>query len=163
MGNYPEHLIEMINEDAGESIYDETLDNMIAEDFKTIQFFMPIIPPTKTHQMKKIRIVSGKPIFYEPDELKAVRTKLQAHLGQHIPAVKYTGAIRLITKWCYPKGKHKDGQWKTTKPDTDNMIKMLKDVMTDLGFWTDDSLVASEITEKFWADIPGIYVSIEDL
>ena len=35
--------------------------------------------------------------------------------------------------------------------------------MTELGFWKDDALVASEITEKFWADVPGIYVRIEDL
>ena len=35
--------------------------------------------------------------------------------------------------------------------------------MTDLGFWVDDSLVCSEIIEKFWADTPGIYVKIEVL
>lgn len=27
--------------------------------------------------------------------------------------------------------------------------------MTLCGFWTDDALVASEICEKFWADVPG--------
>lgn len=40
---------------------------------------------------------------------------------------------------------------------------MLKDIMTDLGYWADDAIVASEITEKFWSDIPGIYVKIEEL
>lgn len=129
----------------------------------TTEFFLPIQPPTKTHQMKKVRVVNGKPIFYEPDELKTVRAKLTAHLAKHVPDEKYNGAVRLITKWCFPKGKQPDGKYKTTKPDTDNMIKMLKDVMTDLGFWTDDSLVASEITEKFWAEIPGIYIKIEEL
>lgn len=128
------------------------------------EFFMPMIPPTKTHQEKQVQVVNGKPIFYEPAELKAVRLKLQAHLAKHVPAKKYTKGVRLVTKWLYPiKGKHKDGEYKTTKPDTDNMVKMLKDVMTDLGFWTDDSLVASEIIEKFWAEIPGIYISIEEL
>lgn len=127
------------------------------------QFFMAMIPPTKTHQEKQIRIVKGKPIVYEPAELKAVRSKLMVHLGQHVPKEKYTGAVRLTTKWLFPKGKHQDGVYKTTKPDTDNLVKMLKDVMTDLKYWTDDSLVASEITEKFWADIPGIYIKIEEL
>lgn len=127
------------------------------------KFFMPMIPPTKTHQEKKVRVVNGKPIFYEPDELKAVRVKLQGHLSRHVPEVKFEGAIRLITKWCYPKGKHKNGEYRITKPDTDNLQKMLKDVMTDLGFWKDDCLVASEIIEKFWADIPGIYVNIEEI
>ncbi|WP_432651737.1 RusA family crossover junction endodeoxyribonuclease, partial [Huintestinicola sp.] len=31
------------------------------------------------------------------------------------------------------------------------------------GFWKDDALVASEIIEKFWADIPGIWICIEEL
>ncbi len=128
------------------------------------EFFMPMVPPTKTHQMKQVTCRGGKPVFYEPAELKAVRSKLMAHLGQHVPGQKYTKAVRLITKWCFPiTGKRKDGQYKITKPDTDNLQKLLKDVMTDLGFWADDALVASEITEKFWADIPGIYIKIEEL
>ena len=43
------------------------------------------------------------------------------------------------------------------------MIKLLKDVMTDLGFWKDDAQVASEITEKFWSDVPGIFIKVENL
>ena len=87
-----------------------------------------------------------------------------AHLGQHVPDKKYTTAVRLITKWCFPiTGKHQEGEYKATKPDTDNLQKMLKDCMTDVGFWTDDALVASEITEKFWAKVPGIYIAIEEL
>ena len=74
-----------------------------------------------------------------------------------------TGPIRLITKWCYPGGKHKDGEWKITKPDTDNTIKLFKDCMTKTGFWKDDAQVASEITEKFWAEIPGIFVRVISL
>ena len=66
------------------------------------EFFMAIIPPTKTHQEKQVRIVKGKPIFYEPAELKAVRAKLEAHLAKHVPEQKYTGAVRLLTKWCFP-------------------------------------------------------------
>jgi len=129
-----------------------------------LSFFMPMIPPTKTHQQKKVKVVNGKPIFYEPAELKAVRVKLQGHLSQHMPEEKYTGAVRLITKWCFPiTGDRQDGQYKTTKPDTDNLQKLLKDVMTDLGYWTDDALVASEIIEKFYSKIPGIYIAIEEL
>ena len=58
-------------------------------------------------------------------------------------------------------GKHPDGSYRTTKPDTDNLQKLLKDCMTAEHFWTDDALVCSEITEKFWADTPGIWIHIE--
>jgi Holliday junction resolvase RusA-like endonuclease len=128
------------------------------------EFFLPIIPPTVTHQEKKVNTKGEKPRFYEDDDLKAARAKLMAHLGKYVPEEKYTGPVRLITKWCFPvTGKHKDGEYKTTKPDTDNMIKLFKDCATKLGYWTDDALVASEITEKFWAEMPGIYIRIEEL
>lgn len=124
---------------------------------------MAMIPPTVTHQEKQVHVVSGKPIFYEPQEVKTARAKLRAYLFRHVPEEKYTCPVRLTVKWCFPKGRHKDGEYRSTKPDTDNLQKMLKDVMTDLGYWKDDCLVASEIAEKFWADIPGIYVRIEKL
>lgn len=128
------------------------------------EFFMPMLPPTATQQTHQVTVVKGKPVFYEPAELKAARSKLMAHLGQHVPDEKYTTAVRLVTKWCFPiTGKHQDGEYKSTKPDTDNLQKMLKDCMTDLGYWTDDALVASEIIEKFYAARPGIYIKIEEV
>lgn len=129
------------------------------------EFFMPMKKvPTVTHQEKQVSCVSGKPVFYEPPELKVARAKLMAHLGQHVPAKKYSGPVRLFVKWCFPlKGKHQNGDWKATKPDTDNLQKLLKDCMTDCGYWKDDALVASEIVEKFWAELPGIYIRIEEL
>lgn len=129
-----------------------------------INFFMAMIPPTVTHQEKKVHVVDGKPVYYEPPELKAARQKLKAHLGQHIPPDRFTGPVRLTTWWCFPiKGKHQNGEYKTSKPDTDNLVKMMKDIMTELHFWNDDAQVASEIIEKYWADIPGIYVKVESL
>ena len=74
-----------------------------------------------------------------------------------------TKGVRLAVKWCFPNGNHKNGEYRTTKPDTDNLQKLLKDVMTDLGFWKDDALVASEIVEKFWAETPGIFIYVETL
>lgn len=128
-----------------------------------IEFFMPMSPPTVTHQEKQVHVVNGKPVFYEPSELKAARAKLKAHLVQHRPEQKYTKPVELVVKWCFLRGRHKDGEYRSTKPDTDNLQKLLKDCMTDVQFWTDDCLVCREITEKFWAEVPGIYIRIEEL
>lgn len=129
-----------------------------------VLFFLPIIPPTVTHQEKKVHVVNGRPVLYEPAELKAARVKLMAHLGKHAPALPLQGAVRLVVKWCFPiTGSHIDGQWKTTKPDTDNLQKLLKDCMTLCGYWRDDAQVASEIIEKFWAEKPGIFISAQEL
>jgi len=128
------------------------------------EFFMPMIPPKKTHQEKELTIRNGKPVIYEPAELKAVRMKLRGNLAKWLPDSKYSGPVRMVTKWCFPliRGRS-DGEYKTTKPDTDNLQKMLKDEMEHVGFWDNDAIVASEITEKFWAKIPGIYICISEL
>lgn len=135
-----------------------------------VEFFMPIIPPTTTFQQKEVTVTWNKkkkkhiPRFYESAELKAARAKLTAHLAKHVPKQKYTSGIRLITKWLFPiTGKHQDGEYKTTRPDTDNMVKLLMDCCTKCNFWKDDNQVASLVVEKFYSKIPGIYIRIEEV
>ncbi len=130
----------------------------------TTEFFMQMYPPTVTDQMHRISTKNGKTIIYDSPKLSDVKDKLRANLSPHRPPKPYSGAVRLIVKWLFPlKGQHTDGEYKTTKPDTDNLQKALKDCMTKEGFWRDDALVASEITEKFWAAYPGIYIRIDEL
>lgn len=129
-----------------------------------IEFFLPMEKiPTTTHQQKKVNVRNSKPVFYEPVELQNARAKFESLLARHVPPDKIQGAVRLTVKWCFPmvKGTH-DGQYKTTKPDTDNLQKLFKDCMTKVGYWNDDAQVASEISEKFWAKIVGIYVKVEE-
>ena len=134
------------------------------EDWGMVEFFIPMKPPTSTAQMKKVTVINGKPKFYEPDNVARARRQLTSALTLHVPKTKYTGPVRLTTKWLFPMTKTSaDGQYKHTRPDTDNLQKLLKDCMTDLGYWTDDALVASEIVEKFWAKQTGIYIKIEKL
>ena len=129
-----------------------------------MHFFMPLNPPTATHQMKKVRVVKGKPQFYEPTEVAQARDKLRAALAPHRPGTPLLGPVRLLTKWCFPSTlDHQNGAYRAIRPDTDNLQKLIKDVMTDLGFWKDDAQVASETVEKFWADLSGIYIEVEQL
>lgn len=129
-----------------------------------MHIFLKMEPPTKTYQEHRIgRRKNGSFYMYEDRELKEVRIMYRNLLVRHVPDEPIEGAVRLVVKWCFPKGRHQDGSYKITKPDTDNLNKMLKDVMTELGFWKDDSQVASEIIEKFWAEVPGIYIEIKKL
>ena len=59
-----------------------------------IEFFMPMIPPTVTHQEKAVKAVHGKPVFYEPAKLTDARAKLKAHLFAHRPQKPLTGPVR---------------------------------------------------------------------
>ena len=131
-----------------------------------IEFFLPMIPPTVTHQEQKTGVRNGKPYRYEPPELKAARVKIRDAVARYKPKAPITGPIEMTTTWCFPLdagGKHFDGEPKTSKPDTDNLQKLLKDCMTAAGFWKDDAQVYMEIVGKYWAKIPGIYIVVEEV
>ena len=90
------------------------------------QFFMPMIPPTVTAQMHKVTVKNGKPVFYDPPEVKEARSKLIAYLLQHKPKQPYTTGVQLVVKWLFPKGRHPKGSYRITKPDTDNLHRHRK-------------------------------------
>ena len=118
--------------------------------------------PTATGQERGVNLKTGA--YYEHDGAKMSRAKLNAYLAPHRPQTPLRGPIRLTVKWCFPESKtHRAGTWKTTRPDTDNLLKILKDEMTHLGFWKDDAQICSEINEKFWWNKPGIFIRIESL
>lgn len=77
------------------------------------------------------------------------------------------GAVKLKTIWCFPEGdsiEQKDGKPKTTKPDTDNLIKQLKDVMANRGWFNKgDQQVVDEQTIKIHSKTTGIYVDISEI
>jgi Holliday junction resolvase RusA-like endonuclease len=129
-----------------------------------MNFFLAIDPPTATAQEKQVRVVHGKPLFYDPAPVKEAKDLLTAHLAGHSPDKPLTGALQLRTLWLFPKGRsHKNGEWRITKPDTDNLQKLLKDCMTRTRFWIDDAQVCDEHVMKFWGVRPGIALTIEEL
>lgn len=120
--------------------------------------------PTVTAQEHKVAIINNKPVVYDTTEIKDAKNKLMAYLSKYKPKQPYKDGVRLTVKWLFLKTKsHYDGEYKITKPDTDNLQKLLKDCMTKCGYWKDDALVCSEIIEKFWADVSGIYIRIEEI
>jgi len=130
----------------------------------TLEFFMAMDPPTVTQQEHKVTVRNGKPVFYDPPELKTARSKLIGHLGKHVPDRNLDGPVELLVKWAFPATEsNKKNSWRITKPDTDNLQKLLKDCMTRCGFWKDDAVVCREIVEKFWYEPPGIYIRITEL
>lgn len=61
----------------------------------TTQFFIPMRPPTTTHNAKELHayMKGGKPcaVLHDSSELKAARAKLHAYLAPHAPeTVSYT-------------------------------------------------------------------------
>ena len=137
----------------------------------TVEFFLPMERvPTVTHQQHEPKVVNGKVVFFEPPRLKAARQKYMDMLAQHRPAVKLAGPLHLHVVWCFLSDRHPDGAWRDTKPDTDNLQKLLKDCMTAVGFWEDDAQVCSELVEKRWVrgirnggTASGIWIQVREM
>ena len=146
-----------------------------------MNFKLKMIPPTATAQQKGERVVNGYIHHYKKRNVAAAEAILRDALLPYVPEAPiacrpgglcvtwpcpYPIVFEAMWEFPYPKSakKHKPGfeRWKITRPDTDNLNKMLKDVMTDMGFWVDDALISVEIIAKVYSDEPGIEITVID-
>lgn len=127
-----------------------------------MEFFIPMRIPTATAQEKKINKKTGT--LYPDTSVKAAKEKYLAHLDRFKPDIPLVAPIRLTVIWYFHSDKYQEKSFKITKPDTDNMIKLLKDCMTKKGFWKDDAHVANEFLGKYWTrGTEGIYIRVEEV
>ena len=129
-----------------------------------MEFYLDIYPPTVTAQEHKVRVNRGRPMFYNTARLKQAQAVFESLLMRYRPGQPMEGPVALTVDWFFFTGSHKDGEWRVTRPDTDNLQKLLKDCMTRTGFWKDDSQVCVEMISKRWARRkPGIGIKVVSL
>ena len=119
--------------------------------------------PSGTAQQKGVRIVHVKPMFYEKSEVKTARQMFTLELKPHAPEKPSDKPIKLTVWFAFDtKNKKLWGQYKPTRPDTDNSLKLLKDCMTGL-FFKDDSQVVEETVIKTYAEKATIMIRWEEV
>lgn len=131
-----------------------------------MKFTLHIDPPRTTAQQHRFGGFgrNGRAILYDGAKLRDARNTIAGALIPHAPAEPAQGAIALTVRWFFPtKERRKQGRWKTTRPDTDNLQKLFKDEMTRAGFWRDDAQVAVEHIEKYWAAEGHIDVTVFEM
>ena len=64
-----------------------------------MEFILDIIPPTVTAQEHKVRIVCGKPMFYDTQKLKAARAEFERLLRRYVPEQPIVGPVALTVEW----------------------------------------------------------------
>ena len=137
--------------------------------------------PKGTSQQKGVRVVKGRAHFYNKDNVAEAEAAFRAQLLPHRPKKPSTKPIKLLvwfafdTKnkklWGRDFNEDEGGIWeprrgytyKPTRPDTDNYIKLFKDVMTSVGFWVDDAQVVDERIIKTYAETATIAVAWEEV
>lgn len=134
-----------------------------------MHFFVACEPPTATQQEKGIRIVevNGKrvPRTYPKPSWERARDYIKSRLAAFAPddPIEKGSPVLLSVTWCFANEGEVDGTPHIVKPDTDNLDKGLKDIMTALGWWDDDAQVFSEHIVKVWSRVPGIRIDIDVL
>lgn len=121
--------------------------------------WIPGQPARVTHQ-SGTRISSHR--TYKTAALIGWENTLQRALKDHVPEEPIEGPVFLKVVFGFKaKTKKQLWSWKVTRPDTDNSIKTVKDIMSKMGFWKDDAQVAFEICKKMWVDEPGVLIVYE--
>ena len=136
---------------------------VINENLYFDRIFLPGQPARVTHQ-SGIRL-SGRHTYKTKALVDWENTLMQGLKANGIiPKKPIEGPIKLEVVFGFKAKRKKDIlKWKTTRPDTDNMVKTIKDVMTAMRYWNDDSQVVHESCKKMFCENPGILITIEQL
>lgn len=129
-----------------------------------IVMLLEIDPPTITAQQKGVRVVHGRPFFYEKHEVTQARRTIEWAMKKYVPDEPIETPVRLTVKLGIPtndKRKIRKG-WKDTRPDLDNMLKLMLDCLTEMSFLKDDALIVQLVAEKKWTENGYIFIVIED-
>ena len=129
--------------------------------------------PGKPIALKRHR-PSARGGYYDPSSKDKKQTWLQ--IAKYKPKQPFKGAIhlKLIFYMAIPKSyfrtgkymlllkeKYKDINYHSVKPDIDNLIKYISDVMNK-GFYIDDSQICIIQAEKKWGE-PRTEVTIQEI
>jgi Holliday junction resolvase RusA-like endonuclease len=135
-----------------------------------ITFRLAIIPPKTTSQTKRLVMVAGKPRFFAKKEHQSAENDLMLLCAPHAPATPLEGPIGLHVEFIFPWRKNESKRRialgrvpNDTRPDCDNLVKLVGDVLTKLRFYRDDGQVADLHVTKAWGDRVGISISIKKI
>lgn len=135
-----------------------------------IEFFLPIIPPTATSQTKRLVMVGGKPRFFPKKEHAKAEADLMALIKPNAPIQPIEGPITLKVDFTFPWRKSESKCRKELgkipndkRPDADNLVKLVGDVLTKAAFYYDDGQVADLRVTKYWGDHPGIKIFLSQI
>lgn len=141
---------------------------MGGDGFRVIDDFAALIPPTTTAQQKGEAVVGGKIRHYERAGVSLARKQLTIAMGAMRPATPCTGPARVSVEWVRPWLASDSARVRAggkvphpSRPDADNLAKLLLDVLTSLRFWSDDNLVTTLTVAKRRGGQPGIALRVE--
>lgn len=131
----------------------------------TIIMMLDIDPPTITAQQKGVRVVHGRPFFYEKHEVTQARRTIEWAMKKYVPDEPIQGPVILSVALGIPTKDKKrlKKEWKDTRPDLDNMLKLLLDCLTEMKFFRDDAQVVQLHSQKKWSAEGYMHIKITEI
>ena len=125
-------------------------------------------------------IVPGEPVAQPRHRVSTIGGRGRLYLPKSHPVHAYKAAIRaafieaagkfktiagpvqlsvhcrfeMPKSWSKKKRAELQGEFHDAKPDLDNVLKAIKDALTDCGVWNDDAQVALAFIGKRWSETP---------
>jgi len=138
-----------------------------------ISFKLACVPPKSTHQagLRIMKKKNGQQFVgkFATSKSKHTQSELTMLIKEFAPPQPLIGPLKLKVRWVYPyrKAEPKKNRdmpiYCNTRPDCDNLVKGIKDIMTRLGFYLDDGQIAHLDFMKLWSDDYGIFITVEEL
>ena len=120
--------------------------------------------PKGTAQQKRYDGRSKR--FFMNKNLILAHNLYAKQLVDYIPERPFDGPIQIGFVFSYfTPTKKRRGTPKTSRPDCDNVVKLVLDVMTELGFFLDDAQVTRLRIEKRWSttERASVYFNLEEV
>lgn len=130
-----------------------------------VELFCPMRVPETTHNaLLAVADGRGKARLVKSQGLREAEASWESHLARFAPPKPLSGPLRAIVRFCWEAdAAHSAGTPKATKPDLDNLEKAFWDVLQRLEFFSGDQQVALKEVAKLYADVPGVYVMLEEI
>ena len=125
------------------------------------------VPPKTSHHSKKIVRRGRFSSLADTPQLVSARETWMAALRPFAPKEPLNPPLFLVIELTWPwrkgdspKARERGREYCTVKPDLDNCLKTITDVMALLGFFTGDQGIVSIKAVKFLGDRPGIVFNL---
>lgn len=109
--------------------------------------------PTATAQQKGVSITkSGKPHFYEKKKVSDARRFYHEEIQKGMAEKEWKkaeGPVGVEMHFYFTTKTRPKSSFKSTRPDIDNLLKLILDAATDAGVWNDDAQVIHLESAKF--------------
>lgn len=135
-----------------------------------ITFHLPITPPKATSQTKRLVMVGGRPRFFAKKEHQSAENDLTLLCSPYAPPEPLSGPIALAVAFTFPWRKSEPKRRlllgsapNDCRPDCDNLVKLVADVLTRLRFYGDDGQVADLRVTKAWGHRVGIEITLFEI